>query len=101
MLKTDRGVALSLIDDKRGNNAFLCENEIESKIQISVCFFHFDPKIMIQMNMAKGLGVGLRMMNNLLQVKRRRRKTQTGTGKSIDANFNFHNKTSFIAPKEM
>ena len=56
---------------------------------------------MIQMNMAKGLGVGLRMMNNLLQVKRRRKKTQTGTGKSIDANFNFHNKTSFIAPKEM
>ena len=54
--------------------------------------------------MAKGLGVGVSMINNLLQVKRRRRKTQTGTGKKyryLDANFNFHNKTSLIAPKEM
>ena len=59
MLKTDRGGALSLIDDKRGNNALLCDNEIESKIQISVCFFHCDPKIMIQMNSPEhGQGVG-------------------------------------------
>ena len=59
MLKTDRGGALSLIDDKRGNNALLCDNEIESKIQISVCFFHCDPKIMIQMKSPEhGQGVG-------------------------------------------
>ena len=59
MLKTDRGGALSLIDDKRGKNAFLCENEIESKIQFSVCFFPICPKIMIQMKSPEhGQGVG-------------------------------------------
>ena len=46
-----------MIDYKRGNNAFLYDNnEIESQMQT---FFHFDPKIMIQMNSPEhGQGVG-------------------------------------------
>ena len=44
---------------QKGKQLILCENEIESKIQISVCFFQFDPKIMIQMNSPEhGQGVG-------------------------------------------
>ena len=59
MLKTDRGGALSLIDDKRGNNAFYVRMRLSPKYKFQYIFFQFDPKIMIQMNSPEhGQGVG-------------------------------------------